>query len=85
MVLRIEGQLAVDTLQFFLLVGRLPPELGSTFIGATGEPHELAAAACLMFAGMGLHWPMPCLARQFDGGWFDVVGAGPGDGTVWRQ
>ena len=83
--LKIEGQLAVDTLEFLLLVGRLPVDLAQTFIGLTGEPRELSAAACLMFAGAGLTWPIPCLARQFDGGWFDVKNAGPGDGTVWRQ
>lgn len=78
-------QLRVETLQLFLLIGRLPTELAQTFFGAHGEPAELAAAACLMFAGMGLHWPLPCLARRADGNWFDVPGVGPGDGTEWQQ
>lgn len=83
--LKIEGQLAVDTLQCFLLIGRLPTELAANFIGVTGEPRDLSAAACLMFAGSGIHWPIPCLARQWDGGWWDVESAGPGDGSVWQQ
>lgn len=84
-MLKIEGQLAVDTLQFFLLVGRLPPDIARDFIGQTGEPRHLSMLACMAFVGLGVHWPMPCLARQMDGGWFNIAGAGPGDGTEWSQ
>ncbi len=71
LALMTSDQLRLDTLQFFLLAGRLPTSLMLDFIGQTGEPRELSASACLMFAGMGLHWPLPCLARGFDH-WFRV-------------
>lgn len=84
-MLKIEGQLAIDTLQFFLLVGRLPAEIAQAFVGATGEPRELAAHACLTWAGAGVVWPIPCLARKLNGGWFDVADVCDEDGNVRQQ
>lgn len=78
-------QLRVDTLQFFLLVGRLPSDLAAHFVGVTGEPRDLAAMACLMFAGAGIVWPIPCLARQFDGGWFNVIDVCDDEENVRQQ
>lgn len=70
-MIQMSDQLRVDTLQFLLLVGRLPPELARNLLGVTSEPRELSCAACFMFAGAGLHWPLPCLSKGLRG-WFDV-------------
>ena len=78
-------QTKIDTLEFFLLVGRLPDGAHEYFIGQTGLPREFSMMCCLLYAGMGVVWPIPCLARKMDGGWFEVSGAGPDDGTVWKQ
>lgn len=78
-------QTKVDTLEFFLLVGRLPEGAHEHFVGQTGLPREFSAMCCLMFFDMGIHWPLPCLARKLDGGWWDLVDAGPGDGMEWSQ
>lgn len=79
-------QLKIETLQALLLVGRLPDDARlRASVASVGTPLDIAAAACLVFSGMGVHWPIPCLARKMDGGWFTVSGAGPGDDSEWRQ
>lgn len=78
-------QTKIDYLEFLLLVGRLPAGAHEHFVGMTAEPREMSAMCCLMFAGMGIVWPLPCLSRQYDGSWFRVQDCSDGKGGVRQQ
>jgi hypothetical protein len=61
---------ATNELQYLLLLARLPAHEQGLLVAAEGTALEKSTLACLMFSGMGVAWPLPCLARGlFEGEW----------------
>lgn len=58
----------MSELQRLLLWGRLPSDLKDWSEGGT------VVEICLLYCGLGVVWPIPCLARGFDGTWFQQDG-----------